>query len=133
MLRITRTIYTDIVQNLYEAGAKLMIGTDAGNLPLLIPGTSLHSELKALHDLGIPAEELLQMATIKNASGMGKEQEFGSIEVGKRADLLLLDKNPYEDLDNLQQKSGVMIRGIWLDAQELERLSSQMQVAFGHK
>ena len=92
----------------------------------------MHSELKALHNVDIPIEEVLQIATIKNATAMGKEEEFGSIEIGKRADLLLLDKNPLEDLVNLQQKSGVMIRGIWLDVVELERLSTEIQSAFGH-
>ena len=67
---------------MYRADAKIIAGTDAGNLLLMVPGFALHEELNALSELGIPTYDVLKMTTI-NAS-MNKEDEFGTMEVGKR-------------------------------------------------
>ena len=77
--------------SLYQARAKLIAGTDAGNLPLMVPGFTLHKELLALNEIGIPIYDVLKMTTVNAALAMGKEKEFGTIEVGKRADLILLE------------------------------------------
>lgn len=61
---------------------------------------------------------------------MQKQSEFGTIEAGKRADLLLLDANPLTNLNNLKLKSGLMIRGIWLSGEDLQKLSAEIKSAF---
>ena len=81
-------------------------------------------------DLGIPTFEVLKMATANAALAMGKENEFGTIEVGKRADLLLLSSNPLHNIENLQKKSGMMIRGIWLSEDDIEKLTGKLKSAF---
>jgi imidazolonepropionase-like amidohydrolase len=120
-----------IVLNLYNSKAKLIAGTDAGNLPLLIPGYSLHQELKIMSEIGIPNYEVLKMTTINAALAMNKETEFGTIEVGKRADLLLLNSNPLDKIENLQDKNGLMVRGIWLSEEEIKKLTDKVKLAFG--
>jgi imidazolonepropionase-like amidohydrolase len=120
-----------IVLNLYNSKAKLIAGTDAGNLPLLIPGYSLHQELKIMNEIGIPAYEVLKMTTINAALAMNKEAEFGTVEVGKRADLLLLNSNPLDNIENLQNKNGLMVRGIWLSEDEIKKLTNKVKLAFG--
>lgn len=120
-----------IVLTLYNSKAKLIAGTDAGNLPLLIPGYSLHQELRILNEVGIPPYEVLKMATVNAALALNKDTEFGTIEVGKRADLLLLHSNPLDNLTNLQNKSGLMIRGIWLSEKEIEKLTNKIKLVFG--
>lgn len=119
------------VLNLYNLKAKLIAGTDAGNLPLLIPGYSLHQELKIMSEIGIPTYEVLKMTTINAALAMNKETEFGTVEVGKRADLLLLNSNPLNKIENLQDKSGLMIRGIWLSDEEIKKMTDKVKLAFG--
>jgi imidazolonepropionase-like amidohydrolase len=120
-----------IVLNLYNSKAKLIAGTDAGNLPLLIPGYSLHQELKIMNEIGIPTYEVLKMTTINPALAMNKDTEFGTVEVGKRADLLLLNYNPLDKIENLQDKNGLMVRGIWLSEEEIKKLTDKVKLVFG--
>ena len=63
---------------------------------------------------------------------MDRENEFGTIEVGKRADLLLLNSNPLEDIRNLKKQAGVMVRGIWPPNNEIENISMEIQKALGN-
>ncbi|MEL6558169.1 MAG: amidohydrolase family protein [Bacteroidota bacterium] len=124
-------LFTQTVLELYQSNNKLLAGTDAGNLPLLVPGFSLHQELNLLNSIGITAYDVLKMTTVNAAIAMNKEREFGTIEVGKRADLLLLDKNPLEKIDHLRSQAGVMVRGIWLSDHELEFISQEIRTIFG--
>jgi len=126
-----RQVFTKIVLGLYESKAKLIAGTDAGSLPLMVPGFALHEELSILHEAGIPVYDVLKMTTINAALAMEKEAEFGTLEVGKRADLLLLESNPLLSMDNLQKRSGLMMRGIWLSKKELERVEKEVKEIFG--
>ena len=121
-----------IVLSLYHANAKLIAGTDAGNLPFLIPGYSLHEELKILNEIGIPIYEVLKMTTINASLAMKKDSEFGTVEVGKRADLLLLNANPLDTIDNLQNKSGVIVRGVWLSHEDIKGITEKVKLVFGN-
>lgn len=120
----------EIVSNLYKSNANLIAGTDSGNLPFLIPGYSLHQELRILNELGIPPYDVLKMATINAAMALNQETEMGTVEVGKRADLLLLNANPLDNLAHLNTKNGMMIRGIWLSEQDIKMLSEGIKSAF---
>jgi imidazolonepropionase-like amidohydrolase len=121
-----------IVLNLYNSNAKLIAGTDAGNLSFLIPGYALHQELKIMNEIGIPPYDVLKMATINAALAMNKEAEFGTVEIGKRADLLLLNANPLENIENLKNLNGLMVRGIWLSEEKIQKLTSKVKQAFGN-
>ena len=125
--------FTQIVLALYNSNAKLVAGTDAGSIPLLVPGFSLHEELAALNSIGIASYDVLKMTTVNAALAMGKEYEFGTIEVGKRADLLLLDSNPLEDINNLKKQAGIMVRGIWLSDKELDLIKKEIKTTFGNE
>ena len=103
-----------------------MAGTDAMGAPLIIPGISLHRELQLLLESGLSASEVLWTATVGPAKFLGKEDEFGTIAVGKRADLLLVDGNPLVDLNNLLKLKGVMVRGIWLPKDKLNQMLEEL-------
>lgn len=122
----------NIVLELYHAEAKLVVGTDAGNLPFLIPGYSLLQELMLMNTIGIEKYDVLKMVTSDAATSMGKESELGTIEIGKRADLLLLNKNPLLDLNNLKNRSGVMVRGILLSKEEINRIFAEIKAIFSN-
>jgi len=75
-------------------------GTDAGNISTMHASSYLQ-ELEAMQKAGLTNAEILKASTINAAIGFGKEQQWGSIEKGKLADLVLLDKNPLESLQHL--------------------------------
>jgi imidazolonepropionase-like amidohydrolase len=106
---------------LHEAGVKLLAGTDAEGLGT-IAGASLIEELETLHESGLSNYEALQTATSYPALFVGREQEFGKIAQGMRADMILLNSNPLEDLGNLRDLAGVFAGGKWLPREALNRL-----------
>jgi len=106
---------------LNEFGGLLMAGTDA-NIPVMVPGFSLHDELETMADVGLSNYDVLRTSTYNPALYLGKLDEFGTIEEGKRADLVLLDSNPLEDIANTRKISGVMVRGVWFDRTDLDAI-----------
>jgi imidazolonepropionase-like amidohydrolase len=92
----------------------------------------LYQELKILNEIGIPTYDVLKMTTINAALAMNKETEFGTVEIGKRADLLLLNANPLENIENLKKINGLMVRGIWLSEEEIQKLTSKVKQTFGN-
>jgi len=106
---------------LQRNGVPLMLGTDSFGFPFCIPGESAHDELQLLLQSGLTPYQALQSATSAPARFLGKESEFGTVTVGKRADLLLVDQNPFTDLETTRRPAGVMIRGVWLSSGELQR------------
>jgi len=108
------------VAALNRAGAGILAGTDAPN-PHVVHGFALHDELAALNRAGLSRYEALRTATVNPAIFLGTPDAFGSIVVGARADLLLLEANPLDDLANLKRRVGVMLRGLWLPEAELQR------------
>ncbi len=108
-----------IVRTLHENGGKLMAGTDANN-PYVVPGFSLHNELEYLAVAGLTPYEVLKTATTNPAEFLGQSDALGTIEVGKTADVILLTKNPLENISHTKTLAGTMIRGTWLPMEELE-------------
>jgi imidazolonepropionase-like amidohydrolase len=96
----------------HRRGVKLLAGTDAGN-PGIFVGLSLHWELEHFVQADIPPLEVLRIATQEAAAAVGAEDDLGTIEPGKLADLVLLDANPLEDIKNTQTIWRV-IKGGWL-------------------
>ena len=111
-----------LAEALHKAGVPVMAGTDALGFQFLIPGTSLHKELRLLEESGFTPYEVLQAATTIPAKFLGKDDEFGTIAPGKRADVLLVEGNPLEDLAFLEKPLGVMVRGIWLPREKLDQM-----------
>jgi imidazolonepropionase-like amidohydrolase len=113
---------------LHEAGAFLMSGTDTPT-PLMVPGFSLHDELEYMVDLGFSPYEALRTSTYNPALYLDKLDVFGTVETGKRADLLLLDSNPLEDISNTRDISGVMVRGRWFTPTGLDKMLEEVASA----
>lgn len=113
---------------LHEEGALLMSGTDT-NVPLMVPGFSLHNELEAMVDLGISPYDALRTSTYNPALYLNSLNEFGTIEAGKRADLVLLQANPLEDITNTRLIEGVMVRGRWYTRADLDTMLDKIAEA----
>ncbi|HKD82601.1 MAG TPA: amidohydrolase family protein [Candidatus Angelobacter sp.] len=110
-----------MVKVLFDAGAKLVAGTDTP-APFVIPGISLHEELGKLTAAGLTPYQALQTATRNGAELLGRLEDFGTISVGKRADLVLLDADPLTAISNAAAIRGVMLRGRWFSRAELESM-----------
>ena len=89
----------DNLRRLVAAGVTVATGTDAGN-PGAFHGASYFTELKLMAQAGLTPKEILTCSTINGAKVLGKQEEFGSLEVGKRADLLVLNADPLQDVLN---------------------------------
>lgn len=100
----------DLVATLHRAGVPLMAGTDAPS-PLLAPGHSLHLELALLVEAGLSPAEALYAATLMPARFLGITRESGTVAVGRRADLVLLDADPLRDIANTRRIHAVLLGG----------------------
>jgi len=120
--------YNKMLLALNEAGVPMMSGTDAP-LPVIIPGFALHEELANMVDIGLSPYDVLKTSTYNPAMYLGELDEFGTIEVGKRADLVLLQANPLEDITNTQLIEGVMVRGKWYSREDLDTMLEEVAKA----
>ncbi|HEX6308682.1 MAG TPA: amidohydrolase family protein [Longimicrobiales bacterium] len=126
-----REVRKRILEALHDGGAPILMGTDAPQL-FSVPGFSLHRELPVMVEAGMTPFEVLQTGTVNIARFYGEEDEAGTVAVGRRADLVLLDANPLDEIDNVQKVSGVMVAGRWLDATARQaRLDAIAQRAAG--
>ena len=114
-----------VVGRMNRDGVLLLAGTDiAGSR---IPGFSLHDELSMLVKAGLNPLQALQTATLNPAIVLNRTQDFGSIEAGKIADLVLLDANPLENIDNTGRISAVVLKGRLLRRSDLDKLLQDAQ------
>jgi hypothetical protein len=97
-------------KKLIDGGVIIATGTDAGNVGTL-HASSYFEELQAMQRTGLTNWQILQSSTIHGARAVGKEKEFGSIQTGKLADLLLLNANPVDSISNLQKIQLVINKG----------------------
>jgi tetratricopeptide (TPR) repeat protein len=109
-----------LIKALHDGGVPVLAGTDAAWLG--VPGFSLIEEVENFQDIGFTPYAALRTATIDCATFLRHSDDFGSVATGKRADLILLSKNPLDDVRNLHQLSGVMVRGRWISASETRAL-----------
>lgn len=111
-------LFTDIryklIKSLHENGHGLLLGSDAPQV-FNVPGFSIHHELYGIVNVGLTPLEAIQTGTINPAIFFEMEGEFGEIVQGASADLILLENNPLENILNLKNPAGVMVRGRWLD------------------
>jgi imidazolonepropionase-like amidohydrolase len=104
----------------HERGGKLLAGTDS-LFPGLVPGFALQRELRELVEVGLTPFEALRTATSAPFEYLGESERAGTVALGKHSDLLLLDANPLEDVSATERIAGVLIRGRWIGAEEIQR------------
>jgi imidazolonepropionase-like amidohydrolase len=104
----------------HDRGGQLMTGTDA-LMPRLVSGFALHQELQEFVDVGLAPYEALRASTTVPYEYLGEDRQAGTITVGKRTDLLLVDANPLDDISAASKISGVLMRGRWIGRDEIDR------------
>jgi hypothetical protein len=118
----------DYTAAFHDAGARVVLGTDANNAYVL-PGFSVHRELELLVRAGLTPGEALIAGTATAAAAIGLD-DVGTIEVGKRADLLLLGADPREDVAHAADRVGVMVAGQWHEEAELQALMDELAASY---
>ena len=106
-------------RRLEEAGVPIAVGSDGGSA-IDFPGLMTHRELELLVEAGLTPMQVLVAATRNGALALRKLDELGTIEPGKRADLLLVSANPTEDVRNLRKIDRIMLDGQWVDRDNLK-------------
>ncbi|MBC7368114.1 MAG: amidohydrolase family protein [Undibacterium sp.] len=108
-----------VLKALADGGVTILFGTDAPQ-EFSVPGFSIHREMKSNVAAGLTPYEVLRSAT-KNVGEYFKTKDtFGLVAPGHRADLVLLDANPFTDISNVDKRAGVMLRGRWLPESEIQ-------------
>ncbi|MBT8365272.1 MAG: amidohydrolase family protein, partial [Deltaproteobacteria bacterium] len=117
-----------LLVELHRAGIPIVLGTDAGTGGMgIVPGFSIHDELRILVENGFTPYEAIATSTLnasKVAAAMTGRNDFGTIEVGKRADFILVNKNPLEDIAHIRDSRGVMAGGEWYETAYLQAIVS---------
>ena len=114
---------SQIVGEMQRAGVPILAGTDASWYQLYTyAGFSLHDELGLLVRAGLTPAQALRSATIDPERFLGRDKDLGSIEIGKLADLVLLDADPLSDISNTKKINTVIVSGRVLDRKALDSL-----------
>ena len=119
----------ELVRMLHKAGVEFLAGTDTPAGVHIFPGFSLHEELQRFVAAGFTPLEALQTATLNPARFFGMQEQLGTIEEGKLADLVLLSANPLEDISNTQKVAGVFVNGRYFYHAEIEKMLTGVESA----
>ena len=113
-----------LTRELHDAGVPLLVGSDA--FGALVPGFAQHQEMQLLVKAGLTPYEVLQATTVNAAKYLGEYDQAGTIEVGKRADFILLGANPLEGIENSADVRGVFTHGKWHSSEDLQKRLSRV-------
>ncbi len=109
--RRARAAELEFLRRLHEAGGTIVPSTDVGAAPLQVPGFALHRELALLVEAGIPAHEVLAGVTRRAARVLRRGDELGTLEPGKRADVIVIDGDPLRDIGCTRNLNCVVVGG----------------------
>jgi hypothetical protein len=126
ILRPIVPVELENVRLFHNAGVTLLAATDVG-VPFQVPGLSLHRELVRLVEAGLTPLEALRTATLNPARVLGLADSLGSVEVGKLADLVLLEANPLADIANTRRIRAVVADGRVYRRADLDRLLATVE------
>ena len=112
-------IRNKLIKAIYDAGGKIMAGSDSPEF-LFLYGFSQHRELEALTDAGLSNYAALEAGTKNPSMFFGTLEKVGTIEKGKRADLILLNANPLENISATENRAGVMLKGKYYAQEGIE-------------
>ena len=124
-LKVRRTFFKaelDIVNKMHHAGVPLLSGTDTAPGPWVLPGFSIHDELSLLVKAGLTPIEALRTATLNPAKFLGIADQFGTIDIGKVADMVLLDADPIANIESTRKIAAVFANGRLLDRVKLDKI-----------
>jgi imidazolonepropionase-like amidohydrolase len=113
-MKVMTPVAQENLRLIVEAGGVIVLGSDQSS------GPASHRELELMVEGGIPALEAIRIGTLNAAAFLGKERDFGSVEEGKLADLVLLNADPIADISNAQDIDMVIKGGQVIDRERLD-------------
>ncbi|MFC4910029.1 amidohydrolase family protein [Actinomadura gamaensis] len=117
-----------LVGRMKRAGVRLLAGTDTGD-PYIVPGFALHEELELLVQAGLTPMQALQAATSEPARAFGMAEKLGTVERGKLADLVVLDRDPLADIRHTRTIHALVVNGRLITSDERTRLLAEVEKA----
>ena len=111
-----------------DGGVGILFGTDSPQL-FSVPGFSLHREARVMAATGLSPFQILASGTRNVADFYGARDDFGTVAPGRRADLILLDADPLQDVAALERRAGVMVAGRWLPETEIQARLAEIAAA----
>jgi imidazolonepropionase-like amidohydrolase len=116
-----------IVRRLHAANVPFLAGTDTPAGVDVIPGISLHLELQRFVAAGFTPLEALQTATLNPSKFYGRTKDFGTVEQGRIADLVLLRENPLNDIANTRTVTAVIADGSYISQKQLDEMKTKLR------
>ncbi len=113
-----------------QAGARILMGTDAPQI-FSVPGFSLHNELERMVEAGMTPYAIYRTGSVAVGECFSDQDTFGLIAPGHRADLVLVNRNPLEDVSHLRDRAGVMVRGSWLSEADIQQELAEIERTVG--
>lgn len=126
------TLRRRLLSEMNRSGVKILMGSDAPQL-YSVPGFSIHREIKLMEDAGMSPYEILVTGTRNVGDYFASKADFGVVAVNKRADLILVDNNPLNDIANLKQLSGVMVSGKWMPKSYIDTRLTEIENSYKQK
>ena len=131
-LRTSLAFQRKLFKALADGGVPLLCGTDASAVGP-VAGFGVHDELQEFVNDGMTAYQALQTATTNPARYFRQDKEWGAIEAGKRADLLLLAGNPLQNIGNTEKIEGVVLQGKWMERKTLQAELEQVPAEYSSR
>ncbi|NGP77921.1 amidohydrolase family protein [Balneolaceae bacterium YR4-1] len=118
-----------LLAEMNRRNVRILMGTDAPQL-FSVPGFSIHRELPHMEAAGMSPYEILKSGTVNVGEYFKNEDTFGTVAKGQRADLLLLNANPLNDLDHLKNHAGVMVQGRWYSREMIDAKLKEIEQTY---
>ena len=120
----------EVLKALSDGGVGILMGTDSPQI-FSVPGFSLHREMEAMAEAGMSSYDILVSGTRAVGEYFRRSDTFGTVAVGRRADLILLNSNPLDDVGNVADRAGVMARGRWYSESYIQERLEAIAERFG--
>ena len=118
-----------ILRALGEGGVRMLLGTDSPRV-FNVPGFSIHHEMQVWVEEGMTPFQILEAGSRNVAEYLDAADDFGTVGVGQRANLILVQGNPLEDIANVARREGVMVNGEWMSEREIQERLAQIAAAY---
>ena len=118
-----------LLEEMNKAGVRILMGTDAPQL-FSVPGFSIHRELPLMKEANMSNYEIIKSGTKNVGEYFAGWDDFGTIAEGQRADLILVNGNPLEDLSAIQNHSGVMVQGKWYSREMIDKKLAEIEAYY---
>jgi len=118
-----------LLKALQDGGAKILMGTDAPQI-FSVPGLSIKRELAIMEQAGLTPYEILKSGSYNVGKYYQDIDTFGTITENSRADFILTNENPLENLSTIDNHAGVMVRGIWISREDIDKKLNEIEEAY---